>query len=122
MSVNFSRDTNKYRVTTHCKFKLRTCEFRDCQEPFMGLQSHKYCPEHRKSEYKQDKYYYISEPEDTNIVYNHKLTYSARVKFKCACCNKEYEVTIIPSVYIYPKFCSEHRSEFKRNLFVGELK
>ena len=71
----------------------------------MGLQSHKYCHEHRRLEYKQDKYYYISEPEDTNIVYKHKFAIATEVKFVCACCEREYDVTIIPRIFVYPKFC-----------------
>lgn len=117
MAVSFSRETNRYRKSTHQKYKHRTCQFRGCEETFMGHESHKYCHEHRKPEYKQDKYYYISTPEDTNMVYDHKLIIATRMKFNCACCNEEYEVVILPRIKVYPRYCLEHRNEFKRKLY-----
>lgn len=116
MTVNFARETNRYRKTTHHKSKPRQCQFEGCSETFIGFASHKYCPEHRKPKYKQDKYY-NSDPNDTNLVYDHKLIIATKVKFNCQCCNEEYEVTILPRVKVYPKYCVNHRNEHKRKLY-----
>ena len=110
--------------------KERLCGFPGCQEKFMGRGKTKYCEEHRKQEYRSKLY---SKPKgesavkdgdgnfintsDVNQTIKHSYTEAVETELKCACCGKRYHVTLIPSQFIYPKYCEEHRNEFKRNRY-----
>ena len=38
--------------------------------------------------------------------------------FKCTCalegCNEIFEIKIYPKIYVYPKYCPDHRQEYRR--------
>lgn len=48
--------------------------------------------------------------------------YRKAVDKTCDCqllgCRQEFPVTLIPNQVLYPKFCEEHRSEFRRENFL----
>jgi hypothetical protein len=98
--------------------KLKTCIYPECFIVFYGRGKSKYCPEHRKKEYKSKKYI-IKNPENTNQIIPHNDIYCHTKICKCAVdgCNNTFEIKLVPRVYTYPKFCPDHRNEYKRLLF-----
>lgn len=122
MKLDFAKDPNRYKRKTHGELIPRVCQYKECKDHFIGLRSQKYCYEHRKPEYKSKKYYYKTEPENSNMIYEHSLNRAARISFNCECCGTPYEILVLPKIKVYPKYCVEHRNEHKRNLFKGALK
>jgi hypothetical protein len=111
--------------------KERVCCFPDCGERFMGRGKTKYCDEHRKPEYRSALY---SKPKGESIIKDHsgnfihidevnlfiKHSYVEAHKFVqvCECCGETYPITVIPGQFTYPKYCQEHRNEYKRNRYL----
>jgi hypothetical protein len=54
------------------------------------------------------------------MVFQHKFIEATDVEFTCQLsgCNRKYMLKVIPKLFIYPKYCEEHRSEFKRAFFL----
>lgn len=116
----------------HCeKLRPKKCGFPGCKVVFMGTGKSRYCIEHRHRKYRKiidaDKIFAKKAEEEArnpNQTIKHTYTNPTMLLMKCKLegCNKEFEVKIFPSVYVYPKFCKEHRNEYKRNLFVASKK
>jgi hypothetical protein len=103
------------------KIKVKPCCFPNCEEYFCGTGFSKYCPEHRKREYRKiidklNKKVIIT--ENPNQFYKHDLVNPGIVKFECLLCKFPFEVMVYPNIYIYPKYCESHRNEYKRNLWI----
>ena len=111
--------------------KKKTCHFPGCTEEFMGRGKTKYCEEHRKPMYRAQLY---GRPADEsavndingtpvptselNITMKHTYIEAVHMERKCECCGKVYRIIVIPSQYVYPRYCDEHRNEWKRNNFL----
>ena len=102
----------------------KICKFPDCDEVFYGTGNSKYCIEHRKSEYKkvidQDKNNEDKEKRklnNSNQTFKHSSTTCYIIKFICPTCGKDFDVLIMPNVYVYPKYCEDHRNEWKRIIY-----
>lgn len=110
--------------------KERVCGFPGCSEKFMGRGKTKYCDEHRKPDYRSQLY---SKPkgesavkdndgnfihtDDVNLTIKHSYVEAHKMEQLCACCGEPYHITVIPSQFTYPKYCEEHRNEYKRNRY-----
>lgn len=102
------------------KKKLKPCQYPDCQKWFTGTGFSKYCTEHRKREYRKfidklNKKEIIK--EDFNQIYNHELQKPELITFLCPLCNIQFQVKIYPNIFVYPKYCDNHRNEYKRKLW-----
>ena len=98
------------------KFKEKICMYPGCGKVFYGIHISKYCVEHRKDRYRIRK---RTKPEDVNLknqTIQHKYTTVVEQTMNCALiqCNNQFTTKIFPRQYIYPKFCPEHRNEYKR--------
>jgi len=109
------------------KLQTKKCAFPGCKikEPMTGKGC--YCKEHRQRKYRKiidaDKIAAKkAEEEDRNPnqTIKHNYTNTVRVMMKCELdgCQNEFEVKISPSIYIYPRYCQDHRNDFKRALFI----
>jgi len=114
------------------KLVEKQCSFIDldkkrCSKIFHGTGKSLYCLEHRKPKYRkiidkdkiEAKIKYIKK-NTPNQTINHKYAETQTIIMKCTLegCNEEYEVKIFPNVYIYPKYCPEHRNEYRRKRFL----
>lgn len=105
------------------KMKEKRCAFPNCEELFIGTGKAKYCHEHRKRKYRKiiDKNKAKKNNlslQNVNLTIKHTYSSPTTYRVKCACCDKEFDIVLYPNVYVYPKFCSEHRNEFKRNFYM----
>ena len=96
-----------------------------CKTIFFGTGKSKFCKLHRQPKFRKiiDKDKIIAKKkailENTaNFIVNHKNTESVDVTRNCDCCGKPYEFTLYPSTFVYPKYCEEHRNEWKRNFYL----
>jgi hypothetical protein len=98
------------------KLREKKCQYPGCGKIFFGIHISKYCPEHRQDRYRIRK---RTKPEDVNIknqTFKHNYSEVIVMVLNCALegCDNQFEVKIYPRQYIYPKFCPEHRNEYKR--------
>lgn len=111
----------------------RVCQFEGCKKEYdavvSGHNPSKYCNEHRKSKYRaiidKDKPKVVkvkSDVKDSNVNQIIKHTYKQPIVVIGECqlegCHSQFEILIVPNTYTYPRFCCEHRNEFKRERFL----
>ncbi len=73
----------------------------------------------------------LDQPESTlmlRVTRNNQIllhNFQAEVAKKCRCalegCERAFGITLIPNQLLYPKFCDEHRSEFRREFHLQRL-
>jgi len=103
------------------ELKPKPCQYVGCKKWYRGTGFSKYCMEHRKREYhkpiKSEK-----KEDNVNLKYEHIDIESSIVTMKCNLdgCKKEYQVQILPGVFVYPRYCEEHRNEHKRKIFLNK--
>jgi len=126
MSITLNKTTRKKkRVEKQCQFPISDTEV--CGTTFYGIGPSKYCDEHRKLKYRKfinrklaaDKKAIEIPTEDANQIIKHKYQEATIRRCQCAIegCTEEFDVTLYPRTYVYPKFCPQHRNEHKRNMF-----
>ena len=98
------------------KLREKRCQYPGCGKIFFGIHISKYCPEHREDRYRIRK---RTKPEDVNLKnQTFKHTYTEVVNMVMTCdlegCENQFEVKVFPRQYVYPKYCAEHRNEYKR--------
>lgn len=103
------------------RIKLKKCLYPDCQNLFQGRGFSKYCEEHRQRQYRKvidklNKKIIIT--ENPNQTYRHDHSVITMITFTCVLCGSEFELRIYPNIYIYPKYCEDHRNLFKRTLWL----
>lgn len=120
----------------YCKPKLkrakRMCQYEGCTTEYDAIVSghnpSKFCLEHRKAQYRKSK----KKTEPSNIVekkkesslnqiikhsYKHPMVIVSECQLEG--CRKKFDILIVPNTYTYPRFCPEHRNEFKRERFLN---
>jgi len=105
------------------KFKEKICLYPGCGKVFHGIHISKYCVEHRKDRYRIRK---RTKPEDVNLknqTIQHKYTTVVEQTMNCALeqCENQFTIKIFPRLYVYPKFCVEHRNEYKRERYLRQI-
>jgi hypothetical protein len=92
----------------------------ECGKHYIGHIISKYCPKHRKPSERKMKE--VIPQENQNIVFKHASKEMTNHEFVCQLtgCSKTYIIKLIPHQFIYPKYCPEHRNEFKRKLFLSK--
>ena len=98
------------------KLREKICQYPGCGQMFFGIHISKYCHEHRKDRYRIRK---RTTPEDVNLknqTIEHKFTEVVTQTHTCQLegCNKEFEIKVFPRQTVYPKYCEDHRNEFRR--------
>jgi hypothetical protein len=98
------------------KLREKKCQYPGCGKIFYGIHISKYCAEHRQDRYRIRK---RPRPKDINIdnqEIRHPCTEVTMTRMHCCLegCDNEFEVKLYPRQFIYPKYCPEHRNEYKR--------
>jgi hypothetical protein len=99
--------------------KLKICQEPGCGKEFIGHPIAKYCPDHRNISNRTRKVKIYESVDVKNFVFSHNFTDVTEIERACSLpgCNRRYILKIYPKQKIYPKFCEEHRNDFKRKLF-----
>lgn len=105
------------------RIKLKKCLYPECQNLFQGRGFSKYCDEHRQRQYRKviDKLNKkVIVTENPNQTYRHENSSVTMITFTCVLCGAEFDLQIYPNIYIYPKYCEDHRNLFKRTLWLKQ--
>lgn len=117
--MNVPKKRKKYLL------KKKKCQFDGCDKEYTGNNVSKYCRIHRQTKYKKELYR-KKKPKDesANQIIKHDYMNDPIVSFKCALegCNTVFNIQLFHNLYIYPKYCEEHRSEWKRDYFTKQHK
>lgn len=112
----------KYKKRTKVKLKI-------CQEPGCGVEEYmhpiqKYCKLHKDIRMRVRKKKKHEAIDVKNMIFKHEFIGVTKVEFICYLdgCKNKFINNIYPKQYIYPKYCEEHRVEFKRELFLKKQK
>jgi len=100
------------------RIKLKICQY--CGKEFWGHPIAKYCELHRDVK-QREKTKKSPEPGDSNNrTYSHDYIEVGEETWTCELegCGKSYVVKIFPKQFVYPRFCEEHRNEFRRRNWV----
>lgn len=102
------------------RIKLKICQY--CGKEFWGHPIAKYCELHRDVK-QREKTKKSPEPGDSNNrTYNHDFIEVVEENWICELdgCGKSYVVKIFPKQFVYPRFCEEHRNEFRRRNWIRQ--
>ncbi len=99
--------------------KLKICQEPGCGKEFWGHPIAKYCELHRDIRFRTRRRRVYENVDVKNQVFTHKFHEVTDIEFTCQLpgCGRRYKISVFPKQYVYPKFCEEHRNEFKRESF-----
>jgi hypothetical protein len=102
------------------RIKLKVCQEPGCGREFWGHPIAKYCELHRDIKQRQKQKKDIENIEAKNIIFRHDYTEVMDLPFKCCLegCDDIFEIKVFPKQFVYPRFCVEHRNDFKRTNFL----
>jgi len=102
------------------RLKTKYCQEPGCGKEYIGHPISKYCEIHRNIKTRKRKRRTYEDVAVKNQTFVHKFTEVTNVEFVCQLpgCNRHFTVKTYPKQTTYPKFCEEHRSEFKRINFM----
>ncbi len=101
------------------RIKLKVCQYPGCGKEFWGHPIAKYCELHRDIKQRQIKKKDQEPLEARNMVFRHNYTEVVEIPFLCCLegCQEQFHLKIFPKQYVYPRFCMEHRNDYKRKHF-----
>lgn len=132
--VNLRRMPPMNIAKTDNKKTLKTCEFFGCTNKFRGIEVQRYCRdkrcvEARKAATKKIGRKRLKEKDVSNIIIEKKKLGNhikdgqvLRINCRAVDCNNKrcknhFIITFNNNRKVYPKFCEEHRSAYKRSRF-----
>lgn len=106
------------------KVKLKVCQEPGCGKEFWGHPITKYCELHRDMRMRKRKRRVYEDVDVKNQVFKHNFNETTQVEFTCHLegCEKKFIINVLPKQTVYPKYCEEHRNDFKRELFLRQRK
>lgn len=102
------------------RIKLKVCQEPGCGKQFWGHPIAKYCDEHRDIKNRQKQKKDSESVEANNMIFRHNFAYATNVDFKCCLegCENLFTINVFPKLFVYPRFCEEHRNPYKRSNFL----
>lgn len=106
------------------RIKLKVCQYPKCGKEFWGHPIAKYCEQHRDIKQRAIKKKENEPIETRNMVFKHNYSDVAELNFICCLdgCDEEFTLKIFPKQFVYPRFCMEHRNDYKRLHFETMIK
>lgn len=104
--------------------KLKICQEPGCGKEYYGNPISKYCELHTDPHNRIRKRKLVQDSNMANMRFDHNYIDTVDVEFNCSLpgCDKKYSVKVYPGIFVYSKYCEEHRNEFKRKQFLREHK
>lgn len=122
----------KIAETKHIKH-LKQCAFSGCTNRFYGTTNRKYCRDQRciarrKEEAANKPRKIVKDPDADNIILEKRVASKIKkgkvLTIRCRArngnghrCKKTFTTIYEPQCSVYPKYCSEHRSHYRRKRF-----
>lgn len=104
------------------RLKHKFCLEPGCGKEFIGHPIAKYCEFHRDIANRVRKVKIYEAVDVKNTIFRHQFTEVTNMEFTCSLpeCGRKYSVKIFPKHYVYPKYCTAHRNEYKRGAFLAK--
>lgn len=104
------------------RIKLKVCQEPGCGREFWGHPIAKYCELHRDIKNRQKQKKDFDNIETRNMVFRHNFTEVIESSFLCCLkgCDSTFEIKVFPKQFVYPRFCLDHRNDYKRQHFIRE--
>ncbi len=102
------------------RIKLKICQEGGCGREFWGHPIAKYCELHRDIKQRAKHKKEFESVDVKNMVFKHNYTEVLDLEFQCCLngCSNTYLVKVFPKQFVYPRFCVEHRNDFRRANFI----
>ncbi len=102
------------------RIKLKVCQEPGCGREFWGHPIAKYCELHRDIKQRAKHKKEFERVEVKNMVFTHNYTEVIDLEFRCCLpgCESRYYVKVFPKQFVYPRYCMEHRNDFRRANFI----
>ena len=102
------------------RIKLKVCQEPGCGREFWGHPIAKYCDLHRDIKQRAKHKKEFESVEVKNMVFKHNYTEVLDLDFLCCLegCDQRYVVKVFPKQFVYPRYCVEHRNDFRRANFM----
>ncbi len=104
------------------RIKLKVCQEPGCGQEFWGHPIAKYCDKHKDIKLRSKHNKKVVDNEIKNIHFTHNFNLIKELKFRCCLkgCEQLFTTKVFPKQFIYPRFCTEHRNDFKRKHFIRQ--
>jgi hypothetical protein len=108
----------KYRKKI--RYKQKICQEPGCGKEYVGHVISKFCNFHSDIRNRRRRKRNALDPTVENQTIKHENSQVMLYRFICGLdgCSKEFEVKVFPKQFVYPKFCEEHRSYHRRQIFL----
>lgn len=102
------------------RIKLKKCQEPGCGREFWGHPIAKYCELHRDIKQRQKQKKEFDSIETKNMLFRHAYSDVVEIEFQCCLegCSNHFAIKVFPKQFLYPRFCLEHRNDFKRENFI----
>jgi hypothetical protein len=102
------------------RIKLKICQEPGCGREFWGHPIAKYCELHRDIKQRAKHKKEFESVDVKNMVFKHNYTEVLDLEFCCCLfgCESKYVVKVFPKQFVYPRYCLEHRNDFRRANFI----
>lgn len=102
------------------RIKLKKCQEPGCGREFWGHPIAKYCELHRDIKQRQKQKKEFDSIETKNMLFRHAYSDVVEIEFLCSLegCDNHFSIKVFPKQFLYPRFCLEHRNDFKRENFM----
>ena len=99
--------------------RIKICKEPGCELEFIGHWTAKYCPAHKDPRSRKRDRGIKAPYKHFNQEFKHTYTNTPELEFTCALagCNNKFKMRLYHGQYVYPKYCEEHRSEYRRSFF-----
>jgi len=106
------------------RIKLKICHEPGCAKEFWGHPISKYCELHKNIKDRVKPIKKIELVTTKNLIMRHMYASPTDVKLMCCLegCKSKYTIKLFPKQEVYPKFCPEHRNDFRRDNFIRFMK
>lgn len=96
---------------------FKKCAHEGCENTFYTKKpALKYCEEHKVRKYTKEK------TEDiNNKIIEHEFRIPTKITIYCELCGNPFEILLRPAFKKYPKYCEDHRNEYKRELYLKSI-
>ena len=102
------------------RIKLKVCQEPGCAREFWGHPIAKYCELHRDIKQRAKHKKEFESVDVKNMVFKHNYTEVLDLDFLCCLqgCSQKYVIKVFPKQFVYPRYCIEHRNDFRRSNFI----
>jgi hypothetical protein len=107
---------NLYRTPVYQKKEKRpiNCTHPGCESVFEGYPHTKFCEYHKDIKTREVK---KVEKESCIFIFEQATFEKQKIEKDCDCCGKSFVIELYPNIKEYPRFCEDHRSEYKRYFY-----